>query len=73
MLRSPKSFARGVTGVAIDLSGTCKTSLLFDPLAVGVQAGCSDFQSYTPTKPLIRLYFIYKTGLIPKLKIIFIF
>ena len=42
------------------------------PLAVRVQAGCSVFPFYTPTKTLIRLYFKYKTVLIPKLKIIFI-
>ena len=34
-----------------------------------VQADCSAFPFYTPTKPLIRLYFKYKTVLIPKLKI----
>ena len=64
------------TGVVIDselhLSCTCKTSLLFAPLAVRVQAGCSAFPFYTPTKPLIRLYFKYKTVLIPKIKIIYI-
>ena len=35
------------------------------------QAGYSAFPFYTPTKPLIRLYFKYKTILIPKLKIFF--
>ena len=54
------------------MSRTCKTSLLFAPLAVRVQAGCSAFPFYTPTKPLIRLYFKYNTVLIPKLKIFFI-
>ena len=41
------SFARSDTGVVIDsephLSRTCKTSLLFAPLAVRVQVGCSAF------------------------------
>ena len=52
----------------------CKTSLLFAP-----QAGLSVFilavplPVYTPTKPLIPLYFIYKTVLIPTLKYLFIF
>ena len=41
---------------------------LFAPLAVRVQAGCSAFPFYTPTKPLIRLYLKYKTVLIPKIK-----
>ena len=63
-------------GVVIDsepnLSRTCKTSLLFAPLAVRAHTGCSDFLFYTPTKPLIRLYFKYKTVLIPNLKIVFI-
>ena len=45
-------------------------SPLVAPLAVRVQAGCSAFPFYNPTRPLIRLYFKYKTGLIPKLKII---
>ena len=54
-------------------SRTCKTSLLFAPLAVSVQAGCSTFPFYTPTKPLIWLYFQYKTVLITKLKIFLIF
>ena len=30
-----------------------------------VQAGCSAFPFYSPTKPLIRLYIKYKTVLIP--------
>ena len=47
------------------------TSLLFAPLAVRVQAGCSAFPFYTPTKPLIRLYFKYKIVSVPKLKIFF--
>ena len=41
-------------------SRTCKTSLLFAPMAVRVQAGCPAFPFYTPTKPLKRLYFKYK-------------
>ena len=53
------------TSVVIDskphLSRTCKTSLVFAPLAARVQAGCSAFPFYTPTKPLIQLYFKYKT------------
>ena len=65
------SFARCDTGVVIDsephLSRTCKTSLLFAPLAILVQAGCSAFPFYTLTKQLIRLYFRYKTVVIPKL------
>ena len=67
--------ARSDTCVVIDSephpSGTYKTRLVFAPLAVCVQAGCSTFPFYTPTKPLVRLYFKYKTVLIPKLKIIF--
>ena len=46
---------------------------LFAPLAVCVHAGCSAFPLYTPTKPLIQLYFKYKTVLIPKLKIFLYF
>ena len=69
--------ARSDTGIVIDSephpSRTCKASLLMAPLAVRVQAGCSTFPFYTPTKPLIRLYFKYKTVVIPKLKIISIF
>ena len=72
-----KFIARSDTGVVIDsephLSRTCKTSLLFAPLAVRVQAGCSAFPFYTPSKPLKKLYFKYKTVIIPKLKIFFIF
>ena len=64
-LRTSKSFSRCDTGVVIDsephLSGMCKTSVLFTPLAVRVQAGCSAFPFCTPTKLLIRLYFKYKT------------
>ena len=41
-------------------------------LAFRVQAGCSAFPFYTPTKPLKRLYFKYKTFVIPNLKIIII-
>ena len=76
-LRTLNSLARSDTGVVIDsepqLSRKCKTTLLFAPLAVRVQAGCSAFQFYTPTKPLIQLYFKCKTVFIPKLKTIFIF
>ena len=65
------SFARSDTGVVIDSephqSRTCKTSLLFAPLAVRVHTGCSTFLFYTPTKPLIWLYIKYKTVLFPKL------
>ena len=47
------SFARSDTGVVIDnephLCRMCKTSLLFAPLAVCVQAGCSAFPFYSPT------------------------
>ena len=53
------------------LSRTCKTSIVIAPLAVRVQAGCSPFPFYTLIKPLIRLYFKYKTVLIPKLNNIF--
>ena len=45
-----------------------KTSFFFAPLAVCPQAGCSAFPFCTLTKPFIRLYFKYKTVLIPKLK-----
>ena len=76
-LRTSNSFVRSDTGVVIDSephrSRTCKTSLLFAPLAVRVQAGCSAFPFYTPAKPLKRLYFKYKTALIPKFKIIFFY
>ena len=37
-----------------------------------LKAGCSAFPFYTPTKPLIRLYFKYKTVLVPKSKIYFL-
>ena len=50
-----------------------QNNLLFAPLAVYVQAGCSAFPFYTPTNPLIWLYLKYKTVLIPKLEIIFLF
>ena len=70
-------FARSDTGVVIDsephLSRMCKTSFLFAPLAVHVQAGCFAFPFYTLTKPLIRLYFKYKTVLIPKLNVFLYF
>ena len=76
-LQTSNSIARSDTGVVTDTephpSRSCKTSLLFAPLAVRVQAGCSAFPFYTPTKPLIQLHFKYKTVLIPKLKISFIF
>ena len=59
MLRTLNSFARSGTGVVIDSephpSHTCKTSILFAPLAVCVHTGCPDFPFYTPTKPLLRL------------------
>ena len=65
------------TGVVIDsqphASRMCKTSILSAPLAVHVQAGCSTFPFYTPTKQLKRLYFKYKTVLTTKFKIVFIF
>ena len=58
--RTLKSFVRSDTGVVIDSephqSRTCKTSLLFAPLAFGVHTGCSAFPFYTPTKSLIRLH-----------------
>ena len=63
-LQTLNSFARSDTGVVIDskphLNHMCKTSLLFAPLAVRVQTGCSADPFYTPTKLLIRLYFEYK-------------
>ena len=77
MLRTSNSFARSDTGVVIDSephpSLTCKTSLLFAPLAVRVNAGCSAFPFYFPTKLLIQLHIKYKTVLFPKIMIIFIF
>ena len=52
-LRTSNSFARSDTGIVIDSesqpSRTCKANLLFAPLAVRVQAGCSAFPFYTPT------------------------
>ena len=76
-LRTSNSFAKSDTCVVIDsdpqLSRRCKTSLLFAPLAVRHQAGCSAFPFYTLTKLLLQLYLKYKTVLIPKLKQIFIF
>ena len=69
-LRTSNSFARSGTGVVIDsdppLSRTCKTSLLFAPLAVRVYTGCFDFPFYTPTKLLIRQHIRYKAVLFPK-------
>ena len=68
-LRRVNSFPRSVTGVVIDSephpSHTCKTSLLFAPLAVRVHAGCSAFPFYTLTKLLIRLHIKYKIVLLP--------
>ena len=68
--RRSSSFARSDTGV-IDSEPhprrTCKTSLLFAPVAVSVHAGCSTFPFYTPTKPSIRLHIKYKTCFFPKL------
>ena len=40
------------------LSRTCKTSLLFAQLAVGVHTDCSAFPIYTPTEPLIQLHIL---------------
>ena len=46
-LRTSNSFARSGTDIVIDseahLSRTCKTSILFAPLAVGVHTVCSAF------------------------------
>ena len=71
-LQTSNSFARCDTGVVIDskrhLSWMCKTSFLFAPFGC-VITGYSAFPFYTLTKPLIQLYFKYKTVLIPKLKI----
>ena len=68
-LRASNSFARSDTGVVIYSEPhpcrTCKSSLVFAPLAVRVQAGYSAFPFYTPTKLLIRLYFKCKTVPIP--------
>ena len=46
-------------------------NVLFAPLVVRVQAGCSAFPFYTPTKLLIRLYFNIQTVFIPKLNTFF--
>ena len=77
MVQTSSSFTRSDTSIMIDSephpSHTCKSSFLFSALAVRVQAGCSAFSFYTMTLPLKRLYFKYKTVLIPKSKIIFIF
>ena len=63
--------SRNDTGAVIDiephLSRTCKTSLLFAPLAVRDHTGFSAFPFYTPSKMFIRLYIKYKTVLFPKL------
>ena len=60
-----RSLTGSDTGVVIDsetlLSRTCKTSLLFAPLAIRVHANCSAVLFYTPTKPLIRLHVKNKT------------
>ena len=57
------SFARSDIDVVIDcephLSRTCKTSLLFAPLAVRVHADCFSFPFYTPTKQLYMVVQIY--------------
>ena len=51
------TLARSDISVLIDsephLSRMCKANLLFAPLAVRVQAGCSAFPFYTPTILLI--------------------
>ena len=69
-LWTTNSFARSDTSAVIDNephpSSTCKTSLLFAPLAVHLHTGCSTFLCYTPTKPLIQLHAKYKTVLFPK-------
>ena len=49
-LRTSNSFARSDTGGVIDSQP--HPSLLFAPLAVRIQAGCSAFPFYTSTKPL---------------------
>ena len=58
-LRTSNSFARSGTGVVIDndphLRRTCKTSVLFAPLAVRVHAGDLAFQFYTPIKPRLGM------------------
>ena len=63
-LRTMNSLARSDTSVVIDSephqSRTCKTSLLFAPLAVCVHTGCSAFPFYILTKPLILLHIQYK-------------
>ena len=70
-LRTSNSFAGSDTGGVIDsephLSPTCKTSLLFAPLAVRVHTCCSAFPFYTPTQPLIQLHIKHKTVSLPKL------
>ena len=52
MLQTSNSFARSDTGGVIDSephpNRTCKTSLLFAPLAIRVQAVCSAFPFYIP-------------------------
>ena len=50
-----------------------RAKLFFAPLAGRVQAGCCAFPFYTPTKPLMQVYFKYKNIYIPKLKISLIF
>ena len=78
-LQTSNSFARSDTGVVIysepHPSRTFKTSFLFAPLAVSVQAGCSAFTFYKlhSDKTVNMFIFKCKTVLIPKLKIIFMF
>ena len=66
-IRTTNSFTRSEIGVVIDskqyLIHMCKASLVFAPLAVCVQTGCSAFPFYTPNKWLIRLHIKYKTAL----------
>ena len=50
------------------MSRTCKTSLLFAPLAVRVQTGCSAVPPCTPKKTLIRLNIIVGEPEIQKLE-----
>ena len=50
----------GVIDSESQRSRTCKTNLLFAPLAVRVHTGYSAFPFYTPTKPLTGLHIKYK-------------
>ena len=65
-LRTLNLFVWNDTGFVNDserhLSRTCKTSLLFVPLAVRVHTGWSAFSFYTPTKPLIWWHIKYKNS-----------